>query len=179
MGFDRRKLAIAAMVSIALTGTNTMAAALDDATIFAIFDQANSTDITMGRIGAKRGASKEVRELGKMVATHHEEAQQTARELAKKLGIVPTPPDNDTSIENQAKTVALLQAKTGPEFDKAYLLHELAFHRSAIDAVKSTLLPAAKNTELQALMREMLPAFEHHLAATQAAATKLGIKTAQ
>lgn len=176
MKCDRKSRLAAVLLITTLAGT-TAAAPLDDATIFAIFDQANSSDVTIGRIGAKRGHSKEVRELGKMVATHHEEAQQAARDLAKKLGIVPTPPDNDTSVETQAKTVAMLQTKSGPDFDRAYLQHELTFHRSAIDAVKGTLLPAAKNAELQALMRQLLPAFEHHLAATQTAATKLGIKT--
>jgi putative membrane protein len=44
------------------------AARLDDATILAIFDQANMADILTGRIAAKYGASEDVRALGRMVA---------------------------------------------------------------------------------------------------------------
>lgn len=149
---------------------------LDDATIFAIFDQANTTDIWIGRIGAKYGHSQEVRALGKMVATGHEAVQQMGRDLAKKLDIVPTPPPKDTSAADQAKAIAQLQAKSGAEFDHAYLLHEIAFHQSVIDSVKGVLLPAVKNSEFKALLTKMVPGFEHHLMETKAVAAKLGVK---
>ncbi|MBI3453641.1 MAG: DUF4142 domain-containing protein, partial [Rhodospirillales bacterium] len=102
-------------------------------------------------------------------------AQQMARDLARKLGVVPTPPASDTSLQDQAKAYAALQTKAGAEFDKAYILHEIAYHQSAIDAVKGTLLPAIKNEEIKAMMLGMLPAFEQHLAMTKAVAKKLGI----
>lgn len=148
---------------------------LDDATIFSIFDQANMVDIATGRLGAKQGHTEEVRKLGRMVAADHESVQQMGRDLAKKLGIVPTPPDNDTSAGNYAKTMATLQSKSGAEFDKAYLQHELAFHQSVIDTIKGTLLPAIKNEQFRALINKTLPGFEHHLTETRATANKLGI----
>lgn len=52
------------------------AADLDDATILAMFDEANTADIITGRLGAKYGASKEVRELARMVVTDHVTVQQ-------------------------------------------------------------------------------------------------------
>ncbi len=149
---------------------------LDDATIFAIFDQANAADIWTGRLGMKHGHSQEVRSLAKMVVTDHEAVQQMGRDLAIKLGVVPTPPDDDKSAENQAKTVALLQSKSGGEFDKAYLLHEIKFHQSVIDAIRGTLLPAIENGEFRAFVNKVLPGFEHHLTETKVAANNLGIK---
>lgn len=148
---------------------------LDDATILAIFDQANAVDISTGWLGAKYGQSKEIRDLGKMVATDHIAVQQMGRELANKLNIIPTPPDNDASAADHAKTVALLQSKSGAEFDKAYLQHEIAFHQSVIDAVKGTLLPAIGNAEFISLIKKVLPGFEHHLTETKAVAKKLGV----
>lgn len=148
---------------------------LDDATILAIFDEANAVDIATGWLGAKYGHSKEIRDLGKMAATNHIAVQQMGRELAIKLNIVPTPPDNDTSASDHAKTVALLQSKSGSEFDKAYLLHEIAFHQSVIDVVKRTLLPAISNTEFINLVTKVLPGFERHLTETKAVAKKLGV----
>lgn len=41
-------------------------APLDDATIVAIFDAANTADIETGRLASTRGSSKEVREFGAM-----------------------------------------------------------------------------------------------------------------
>lgn len=158
-----------------LSTTSSAGAKLDDATIFAIFDQANTADLWAGRLAVKKGASEDVRMLGKMVAVDHVAVQQMGRDLAAKLGIIPTPPDNDNSAENLAKTVALLQSKSGAEFDRAYLQHEVAFHQSVVNAIKTTLLPAAENEQLKALINKVLPGFEHHLAETKAAAKKLGI----
>jgi len=171
--FERGCLAVV----VATIGTLPTGAAgvLDDATILAIYDQANAADIVTARLAAKYGASEEVRALGRMVATDHMAAQQMGRDLAMKLKIVPTPPDNDTSVAEQAKAVALLQSKRGAEFDEAYLQYEVAFHQSVVEAIKGTLLPAIKNDELRNLMKSVLPGFEHHLAATRAVAAKMGV----
>ena len=171
--FERVCLAVVAATIVTLpTGA---AGALDDATILAIYDQANAADIVTARLGAKYGASEEVRALGRMVATDHMAAQQLGRDLAMKLKIFPTPPDNDTSVAEQATAVALLQSKRGAEFDKAYLQYEVAFHQSVVEAIKGTLLPAIRNDELRSLMKSVLPGFEHHLAATRAVAAKMGV----
>jgi putative membrane protein len=177
MKLSRISVAAASLVAaISFSASASAEGKLDDATILAIFDQANSMDIYTGRLGAKRGQSEEVRTLGKMVATDHVTVQQMGRDLAKKLGILPTPPDNDSSVADHAKAVSLLQAKSGVEFDKAYLKYEVAYHRSVIDAVRGTLLPAVGNDELRKLVTNVLPGFEHHLAATQAVARKLGVE---
>lgn len=149
---------------------------LDDPTILAIFDQANAADIWTARLGVKRAHSGEVKALARMVATDHEAVQQMGRDVAKKMGVIPSPPDNDASAEAQAKAIAILQTKSGPEFDQAYLRHEIAFHQSVITAVKNVLLPSIKNGELRELVTKVLPGFEHHLAATKEVAAKLGVK---
>ena len=149
---------------------------LNDATILAIYDQANTADILTGRLAVKYGASEDVRELGRMVVADHVAVQQMVRDLAKKLGVIPTPPEGDTSIMDYAKAVAMLQSKRGAEFDRAYLQHEVSFHQAVVDAIKGTLLPAAANPELRSLMTTVLPGFEHHLAETKAAAAKMGVK---
>jgi len=149
---------------------------LNDATILAIFDEANTVDIWVGRIGLQQGHSEEVRALAKMVVTDHEAVQQMGRDLAKSLGVVPTPPANDGSAEDLAKTVAMLQDKTGAAFDEAYLRREIAFHQGVIDAIRQVLLPAIQNAELKELVEKVLPGFEHHLAATKSAADTLGVR---
>jgi len=159
-----------------LSAGATAGSKLDDATIFAIFDEANAVDIWIGRLGAKYGHSDDVRMLGKMVATEHEAVQQMGRDIAKKLGIVPTPPANDQSAKNLAETVSMLQSKSGREFDTVYLRHEVKFHQSVIDAIKKTLLPAISDAEFRALVEKLIPGFEHHLAETKAMADKLGVK---
>jgi putative membrane protein len=63
--------------------------------------------------------------------------------------------------------VAVLRAKHGVDFDRALIQHEIAFHKSVIDAIQVTLLPAIQNTELKALMEKVAPAFQAHLLVAQ------------
>lgn len=171
-----RSAALSIAVLLCMASGAASAVALNDATIFSIFDQANMADITTARIGVKKAHSKEVRELAQMVATDHEAVQRMGRELATKLGVTPLPPDGDTSVASLARAIANLDSKDGAEFDRAYLLYEIGFHQSVIDAIKGTLLPAIRDDQLRALVTKVLPGFEHHLAATRGAAKKLGIQ---
>ena len=152
------------------------APSLDDATIFAIFDELNAIDIWTARLGVRNCHSPEVCDLARAVAGDHEQVQQMMRDLAHKLAITPVPPADDTNAQSHAKTVAQLQGKSGAAFDRAYVLHELEFHRGAVNGVKQTLLPAIRNDEFKALVQKLLPGLEQHLAATEQLAGKLGYR---
>jgi putative membrane protein len=165
-------LAIASGVSVFAATDNSLVAqqqsetpapALDDATIVAIFDNANTADIETGKLAEKRGHSAEVRQFGAMLARDHEMVRQQGRDLAKKLGVTPTPPVGDKSLQEQAAVIQRLSALKGAEFDRAFLQREAQFHKDVIAAIKTTLLPAIKNPELKALVVKVAPAFEAHL----------------
>lgn len=149
---------------------------LNDETIFAIFDQANMADISTGRLGWKKGKSKEVKNLAKMTITDHTAVQQMGRNLAKKFNMLGTPPNHDGAVASLAEDLAYLDTFEGEAFDRAYIRHEIAFHAGVIGAIKNTLLPAIQNDELKALVLKVLPGFEHHLAETKKIAKKFNIR---
>src|SRR5690348_14545247 len=136
--------------------------ALDDATIVAIFDAANTADIETGQLGAKKGTTKEIRDFGAMLARDHKVVRQQGRDLAKKLGVTPTPPKDDDSARNHAAIMKRLNSLSGKEFDKAFLQNEVGYHDAVIDAVSKTLLPAIQNAELKDLVTKVAPAFVAH-----------------
>ena len=140
---------------------------LDDATIVAIFDAANTADIETGSLAASRAQNKEVRQLGTMFAHDHRVVRQQGRDLAKQLHVTPTPPKNDDSAKQHLAAMRALRAKHGREFDKAFLEHEIAYHQAVIDAVQSTLMPAIQNDSLKALVQRVAPAFQAHMIAAQ------------
>lgn len=167
----RKTLAVLAGISatFAVTavafGRSAEAPALDDPTIVAIFDAANTADIETGQLAADRGASAEVRQFGAMLVRDHKVVRQQGRDLAKKLGVTPTPPEGDQSAATHAKAMTHLRTLKGNAFDHAFLQHEVAFHKGVIDAVTSTLLPAIKNEELKDLVVKVAPAFQAHMSA--------------
>ena len=178
----------AAVLALATAGSLALAASaqsfasprpgleLDDPTIVAIFDAANTADIETGELAAQRGHSQEVRDFGAMLARDHRQVRQLGRDLAAKLSVTPTPPTDDASAKAHAQAMASLRAKSGPDFDRAFLRHEAAFHKSVIDAVQSTLLPAVKNEELRALVLKVAPAFQAHMLAAENLEKHLGSK---
>ena len=165
---------LAALVALTPDGVTAQDGKLDDPTIIAIFDAANTWDIETGAIAAKKGTSKEVREFGAMLARDHQVVRQQGRDLVKKLGVHPTPPGADFALaKSHAAALRTLDARSGAAFDRAFLEHEVAFHKAVIDAVNSSLLPALKNEEARALVTKVAPAFQAHMLAAQALLDKL------
>lgn len=147
--------------------------ALDDATIIAIFDAANTADIETGQLAVERGQSKDVRDFGAMLVQAHTGVRQAGRDLAARLKVTPTPPKDDAGAVAHAKAMEMLRSKQGAEFDRAFLRHEVEFHAAVIDAVQTTLLPAIQNAELEDLVIKVAPAFEAHRAAAAALEKKI------
>lgn len=145
----------------------------DDPTIVAIFDAANTVDMETGALAAEKAQTASVREFGKMLARDHQVVRQQGRDLAAKLKVTPTPPADRSAADAHAKAMASLRGKSGLDFDRAFLEHEVAFHAAVIDAVKTTLLPAIDNAELRALVVKVAPAFEAHRQAAQQLLDKL------
>lgn len=150
-----------------LRSTAAQAAKLDDPTIIAIFDAANTWDMETGALAVKKGTTKEVRDFGAMLERDHNAVRQQGRDLAKKLGVHPTPPKDFAMAKDHATALKTLRAKSGKAFDRAFLEHEVAFHKAVIDAVTTTLLPALKNEEARALVTKVAPAFQAHMAGAQ------------
>jgi len=147
--------------------------ALDDATIIAIFDAANTFDIETGKLGSTKGASKEVRAVGASLVRDHEAVRQQGRDLAKKLGVTPTPPAQNPLGPQHVAAMKELKAKQGAAFDLAFLDHEIAYHQAVIDAVTKSFLPAIRNPELKAFVEKVAPAFQAHLDMVKAAKAQL------
>jgi putative membrane protein len=172
-------LAVGAVVFALKTGSaspvpSSPILALDDPTIVAIFDAANTSDIETGELGAKKGSTKAVRDFGAMLARDHKAVRQQGRDLAKKLGVAPTPPKDDNSAKDHAAVMKRLGSLSGAEFDKAFLQNEVGYHEAVIAAVGKTLLPAIQNVELKDLVTKVAPAFVAHRDAAKNMLDKMG-----
>jgi putative membrane protein len=141
--------------------------ALDDPTIVAIFDAANTFDVETGELALKKSRSKSVRDLAQQFINDHKAVRQQGRDLAGKLSVTPTPPKPFALAEAHAKAMQELRGKSGADFDKAYVTHEVNFHQAVLEAVKGTLLPAIENAELKAFVEKVGPAFGGHLEAAK------------
>lgn len=145
------------------------AQALDDAAIVGIFDAANGWDIATGSLAAQKASRETVKSFGQMLARDHESVRKQGRDLAAKLGVTPTPVAADFALKkNHDAAMAKLNGLSGAAFDKAFLEHEVAYHKAVIDAVTTTFLPAIQNAEVKAFVTKVAPAFEAHMKQAEA-----------
>jgi putative membrane protein len=151
------------------------AGALNDPTIVAIVDAANTWDMDAAGVALQRSRNKDVREFAKMMQRDHKAVRQLGRDLAHKLHVTPTPPGKDFAMykDHVAAMRTLRTTARGAAFDKAYVDNEVAYHQAVINAVTTTLLPATQNADVKALETKIAPNFQAHLAAAQALQTKL------
>lgn len=168
---QRSAIALAVGATLSLASPTVHAAAaqgkLNDPTIVAIFDAANTWDIESATLGEKKGTTKEVRDLAKMFVRDHASVRKQGRDLAKKLHVKPTPPKEFALAKTHADAMKQLRKLKGKAFDKAFLENEVAYHKAVIDAVNSTLMPAIQNAELKELVTKVAPAFKAHEDAAQ------------
>ena len=141
---------------------------LDDAAIVGIFDAANTWDISTGSLAAKKGTRQDVKDFGAQLARDHKSVQKQGRDLAAKLGVTPTPVAKSFALrKDYDDTIRKLRSLRGAAFDKAFLEHEVAYHKAVIGAVTDQFIPAIQNAELKAFVEKVAPAFQAHLKAAE------------
>ena len=148
--------------AVAAPTISAQASKLDDPTIVAIFDAANTYDMETGQLAVSRSRNSDVREFGRMLVRDHRAVRAQGRDLAKSLHVRPTPPANFALARAHVAAVRKLRGLRGRAFDRAFLQHEVDFHNAVIDAVTKTLLPAIQNAQLKDLVTKVAPAFVAH-----------------
>jgi putative membrane protein len=136
--------------------------ALDDPTIVAIFDAANTYDIEASSLALKKANSEGVRNYATMLVAAHTDARKQGRDLAKKLGVTPTPPAVNPLAADHEASMKKLRGLSGAAFDRAFLESEVAYHKAVIGAVQTVLMPAIQNAELKNFVVKIAPVFVQH-----------------
>jgi len=169
-----RAASVAALGVLILGGSvQARAQKLDDPTIVAIYDAANTFDIEASGLAIKRTKNADVKALAEQFVRDHTAVRQQGRDLAKKLGVTPTPPKECALCTEHTTAMAKLKSAGDAGFDRAYVENEVTYHKAVIDAINGTLLPAIQNAELKDLVTKVGPAFNAHLVAAQNLLNKL------
>jgi putative membrane protein len=140
-------------------------APLNDAQIAHIAVTANSIDSAAGVTAKQKGTAKSVKDFAQTMINDHSAVNKQAVALAKKLNVTPEDNDVSKSLKSDADaSTSNLQGKSGADFDKGYIDHEVTFHQTVLDALDKSLIPGAQNAELKALLEKVRPSIAAHLA---------------
>ncbi|WP_395613814.1 DUF4142 domain-containing protein [Allosphingosinicella sp.] len=145
-----------------------------DAQIAHIAYTAGQIDVEAARQALARTRNPEVRAFAETMLRDHQAVNEQALALVQRLHV--TPEANPTSAALTAQADAAkhrLGNLHGAAFDRAYIENEAAYHRTVNGALGSTLIPAAHNAELKALLEAGLALFGAHQAHAEQLARQL------
>ena len=130
-------------------------------------------DSAGGSIAATKGTNAEVRDFGKRMMRDHHQLRQQGADLAKKLGITPASPPNDTTQAQMDKIMSVLNgAAKGRDFDKAYIDNEVQVHKAVLEMATAA-MSQAQDAELKNLIQKAAPAIQAHLDMAQSIQNQL------
>lgn len=144
-----------------------------DGDVLGSFIAINQDGVEDGRLATQQGSTQAVRDLGKTFARDHDDLIQRARQLGTKLSVTPAANASDPTAQIHAAAVADLRGKSGKEFDRAFLQHEIDFHQAAINALNNTMLPNATNAEIKTFLQQAIPTYQAHQQGAQDLRAKL------
>ncbi|HXS14168.1 MAG TPA: DUF4142 domain-containing protein [Acidobacteriaceae bacterium] len=135
-----------------------------DPQIVGIVVAANQIDISASKIALEKSHNEEVRKFAQQMIDDHTAVQKSVFALGAKLHVTPADsPTEEALKKGAAENEAHLKTLSGAEFDRAYIDHEVAYHKQVIDAMKTTLIPNAQNAELKSALEGAAPMFQGHL----------------
>ena len=171
--FVRLSAAIAAL-SLLTGSALAQGAKPTDPQIAHIAYTAGVIDITAAKQAITKASNKDVKAFAEDKLRDHEAVNKQALALVKKLNV--TPEDNDTSkaLSKQATDkLAELAKLKGADYDKAYVVNEVAYHKAVNGALETQLIPSAGNAELKSLLQTGLKIFQGHQQHAEQVAAKL------
>jgi putative membrane protein len=153
----------------ATAGATTAAApaassSLADPQIAHVAVTANSIDSAAGAAARPKAQHTQVKDFAQQMVRDHGAVNKQAVALATKLNV--TPADNDVSRQLQQgaeQSRTELAGKSGADYDRAYIDHEVQYHQAVLDALDKTLIPGAQNAELKGLLEKVRPNIAAHL----------------
>jgi putative membrane protein len=162
-------VAIAAVIVAALMAASCATAEraapifLSDANIVSIMNSADRSNIEGGRLAEKHGTGPEVQAFGRQMITDHSAMLEKNKRLSERFTIEPLSSAlNKEVIENHAAALDALKRKSGKEFDRTYINHEIERHErlsKLVDKAATT----TNHVALKELLRQAEPTLQQHL----------------
>ena len=135
-----------------------------DPQIVGIVGIADQIDIDYARLALSKAKDQQVKDFAHQMMIDHASVQKSVNDLSAKLNVTPADSGTSDSLKAQAQQMMQkLRGLSGKEFEKAYIDNEVAYHQRVINAIKTVLIPNARNAELKKALQGAEPLFEGHL----------------
>lgn len=153
----------------------TAASAATPAAVLSEMNAANTAEIQLASMAAKKASSAQVKQLAKKLAADHTKNREQVLALAQKVNVTLT--RAQAEAPSAADSPALptdLQGKSGAEFDKAFVQHEINDHQSNIGKIQNQMLPAIQDEQVRSYLQKTVSEMQSHLTSLQQVQRQLG-----
>jgi putative membrane protein len=115
-------------------------------------------EVNLGNVAAQKGTNADVKAFGNQMVTDHSKANDELKALAAQKGVT-LPADVDAEQKKKADEVS---AKSGKDFDKAYMADMVEDHEKDVKEFEKA-SKDAQDPDLKAWAAKTLPTLQHHL----------------
>lgn len=120
-------------------------------------------EVALAKLAQTKGTNAKVKDFAAMMIKDHTMANEELMALAKNKNItLPT-----TVGADEQKAMGDLQAKSGTDFDKAYVDQMVSDHKKTVDLFEKATTDA-KDADIKSFAIKTLPTLKNHLAAIEA-----------
>lgn len=138
--------------------------ALSDANIAAAVVTVNEGAISAAELATTQATDPRVREYAQHLVHEHREMGQELEALLRREGISPQRESLTRQIaENNQRTLQALRTRTGADFDRTFVQHEVELHQWLITTLDNSLIPATRDRDLKAALQELRQGMQGHL----------------
>jgi len=136
---------------------------------------ANTTEIQVSTVASRKASSTAVKQIAKKLEADHTKNRQEVKALAQKLNVnLTSAQGGSVSAADSAALPAELQGKSGNDFDKAFVQHEIDEHQANIEKIETQIMPSLQNEQVKAYLQKTLTAMQEHLSSLQKVQQQLG-----
>lgn len=153
---------LAALLLISVAASSMALAASPDKGFYVKAAKVGMAEVETGKLAQQKGSTEAVRSFGAKMVEDHTAANEKLMALAASKQ-VKLPKDMDFKHKIMAKS---LGAKSGADFDKAYIKGQIADHKATI-ALFEREISSGKDAEAKAFATASLPVVKSHLTMLQ------------
>jgi putative membrane protein len=138
---------------------------MTDANVAAVAHASNMDEIQTSQVALQRSQNAQVRQFAQQMITEHTAVDQQMQQMLQAKGMAMQPnAAAQAAMQATAATVANLGRRTGMDFDRAYMMHQVQAHRWTLTSLDRTLIPSTRDPEMKSfLSTRVRPAVAMHL----------------
>lgn len=155
---------------------NASASMMTDANVAAVAHAANTDEIQTSQVALQRSQNAQVRQFAQQMITEHTAVHQEMMRMLQAKNMAPQPnAPAQAAMQATRATVANLSQRSGMDFDRAYMMHQVNAHRWTLTSLDQSLIPSTRDPEMKAfLTTRVRPAVAMHLEMAQRIHASMG-----